>query len=269
MRSAVLFAARLRRLQVVTRSDSNIYAVAGEHSLKRSVRRTIMRIAFPSWTRVWTVGKANEGFWRDYVGRTNTHLIPYSTPRLPDSMSLEPTRRRSDPARLRFLFVGRLVPGKAVDVLLRAFMGLRGEEYQQWSLTIVGHGPEREGLQAAASGNSRVRFAGSAEYRDLDQFYREADVLVLPSQREAWGLVVNEALAFGLWVVCSDAVGARELLTSPERGATFRAGATDELRDTLKAATGFLDRVPRPPSDPSDAMAADLNRMLARSSHGH
>jgi rhamnosyl/mannosyltransferase len=98
------------------------------------------------------------------------------------------------------LFVGRLVPYKGVDVLLRAMLDVRA------TAVIVGDGPLRARLeeQAAALGLSdRVVFVGSLSEGALDAWYRACDVVALPSTTaaEAFGLVQVEAMARGKPVV--------------------------------------------------------------------
>jgi rhamnosyl/mannosyltransferase len=101
------------------------------------------------------------------------------------------------------LFVGRLVPYKGVDVLLRAW------PYVRASLLVVGDGPLRPLLErrAAALGlGGRVHFAGPLGDEDLAAAFHAADLFVLPSvtPNEAFGLVQLEAHACGLPVVSTD-----------------------------------------------------------------
>jgi glycosyltransferase involved in cell wall biosynthesis len=124
------------------------------------------------------------------------------------------------PDRPRIVFSGKLTPIKAPDVLLEAFARL-GQP--QASLCFVGDGPLRGMLEARARAlglADRVFFAGFRNQRELPAFYDAADVFVLPSRREPWGLVVNEAMNAGRAVVVSDQVGSGPDLVRPgENGA--------------------------------------------------
>lgn len=268
LRFLALVIARIRRIQVVTRSDSNPAGLANDRPLKVKARAFALRVAFPPSTRVWIVGEANGRFWRHYVRRLNTVSIPYSTPKLPASTGTAPRMRTSDPKAMRLLFVGRLVEVKSVDLLVRAFRRLVGPEYQAWSLDIVGDGPLLADLKAQSAGDSRIRFCGARPYDKLDEFYLASDVLILPSVQEAWGLVVNEALAFGLWAIVSDRVGAKELLVDTTVGAVFEAGDVDALQRALMRAPNYLSRCPVPPSDPTSLMEQDLLRLMRLGGHG-
>jgi glycosyltransferase involved in cell wall biosynthesis len=262
LRIALLAFARMSGAHVVTRSDSNAAALLRQPQWKLRLRRVALRMAFPETTRVWAIGQSNAAFWRDYVGRSNLELIPYTTPVLPSSTGTPPTMRRSDPERLRFVFVGRLIQLKNVDLLVKAFMTLASAEYAQWKLTIVGAGPLRAELESLARPDPRITFVGAIEYDELDAVYLNSDVLVLPSSQEPWGLVVNEALGFGLRAIVSDQVGAAELLTSGGVGGVFPAGSVEQLASEMRASVNFLDRRPSRQANPAKHMEMDLRRLL-------
>ena len=132
------------------------------------------------------------------------------------------------------LFVGRLSPEKDIATLLRAAVELRDAPHRV-TVLLVGAGPERARLgQLAATLGVDVRFAGLQQGRDLHEMYAIADVLVLPSLSEPWGLVVNEAMAFGLPVAVSDRTGARHLVNGGG-GFVFPAGDVPALAEILGA----------------------------------
>jgi len=108
-----------------------------------------------------------------------------------------------------FLFAGRLVREKGVFELLSAYAKLDGSMRQQVGLVFVGDGVSRRQLekQAAAISPGVVRFAGFAQRQQLAIYYALAEMLVLPTYADTWGLVVNEAMACGLPVILSRAAG--------------------------------------------------------------
>ncbi|GAB3915606.1 hypothetical protein GCM10011575_47000 [Microlunatus endophyticus] len=263
LRLSALVAFRLRRRPIVSRTDSNAIALTGEPRLKRAARRLAYRMIFPARTRIWTIGQANTSFWESYVGRGNTHLIPYSTPVLPDSLGHPPSPRKSDPTRMRFLFVGRLTAVKDVGLLIDAFEELTRPEEREWTLAIVGDGESAADWTRRAANDARISFHGAVDHHRLDEHYHQSDVLVLPSRQEAWGLVVSEALGFGLYAVVSDRVGASELISDPASGTVFPAGDRTALIAALRRAATQPMRRPVPPYDPTDDMADDLEKLLA------
>jgi glycosyltransferase involved in cell wall biosynthesis len=136
-----------------------------------------------------------------------------------------------------FLYVGRLDPEKGIDVLLDAFEQVPGE------LLIAGSGSEEASLQARAA--EHVRFLGAVPRHELPALYASADVFVLPSRSEQWGMVLNEAAASGLALVATDSAGAAyelvdEELRMPADDAAALAAALGRLADdpALRVAAG-------------------------------
>jgi glycosyltransferase involved in cell wall biosynthesis len=114
------------------------------------------------------------------------------------------TDRLCDDGVVRFLFAGRLVDWKAVDLLLEAFPRVVGRV--RAALDIVGEGPDRGALEAQARRlglGDAVTFHGWLSQEELVRRLRAADVFVLPSLFECGGAVVLEAMAAGLPVVAT------------------------------------------------------------------
>lgn len=108
-----------------------------------------------------------------------------------------------------FLFVGRLVPEKGVFDLLSAYAKLDERICQQIGLVYVGEGVCRRQLeeQSASISPGMVRFAGFVQRDQLATYYALAEMLILPTYSDPWGLVVNEAMACSLPVVVSRVAG--------------------------------------------------------------
>lgn len=135
----------------------------------------------------------------------------------------------------RSLFVGRLIESKGLDVLLEAFSRVEAGE-----LWVVGDGPLRGRIEAAAAQNPRIRWLGWLDGDALADVYRQADVLVVPSLYEPWGLVVHEGLAYGLPVIVSDQVGAGDDLVDPGvNGYVVPAGSSTALAEAMRAIAGW------------------------------
>ncbi len=145
------------------------------------------------------------------------------------------------------LYVGRFARLKGIDRLVRAVALLPADT----RLVLVGgdgpDDPERVGLERLAADlgvAGRVRFAGRVEHQALPPYYRAADVLVLPSLYESFGLVVLEALACGTPVVAT-AVGAVEQVVRP--GLTGEIAADPSPAELARCIRRVLDRGPPDP----------------------
>ena len=139
----------------------------------------------------------------------------------------EHARRNSATVRARlnlpsryFLFAGRLVKSKGVLELWEAYGSLREDLRSRIGLVFAGDGPLRSELQSIARSISpgSLTFAGFVHRDELASYYALADCLVFPTHSDPWGLVVNEAMACGLPVICGQSAGcAADLVKSNGR----------------------------------------------------
>ena len=125
-----------------------------------------------------------------------------------EAMQAETRARLVLPPRY-FLFVGRLVQAKGVLDLLNAYEQLPAKLREEVGLVFAGDGPMRSELEARARNiyPGVVHFAGFVHRDDLPAYYTLAECLVLPTHSDTWGLVVNEAMACGLPIICSRVAG--------------------------------------------------------------
>lgn len=132
------------------------------------------------------------------------------------------------------LFSAKLQPWKRPLDLLRAFARVKVSDAH---LIFVGDGSLRATLESEATSLgiwSRVHFLGFVNQSKLPEVYTASDILVLPSEYEPFGVVVNEAMLCGCCVVVSDRVGARfDLIRENETGFVFRVGDAKSLAEVL------------------------------------
>src|ERR1700692_849675 len=118
-------------------------------------------------------------------------------------------REKLNLPRRFILFVGRLVPEKGVFDLLEAYAKLENDVRSDVGLVFAGDGLSKEELMQRAKQirPGLVRFPGFAQRDDLANIYALAETFVLPTHSDAWGLVVNEAMACGLPVIVTRVAG--------------------------------------------------------------
>lgn len=124
------------------------------------------------------------------------------------------------------LFVGRLVKVKNLPLLLDAYKKLTND----YRLIIIGDGEERERLQQQCKiQNINVNFIGPKNGDDLYIWYKVADIFILPSYKEAFGAVVNEALLSGCKCIVSKNAGSSCLIEEGVNGYTFDPNSSEDL----------------------------------------
>jgi glycosyltransferase involved in cell wall biosynthesis len=125
-----------------------------------------------------------------------------------------------------FLYVGRYAPEKGIDILAEAYLNYRQSVSDPWELHCVGAGqaiPDR--LK-----NSTIKHHAFIQPEEMPLFMSQQGCLVLPSLYEPWGLVIHEAVASGLPVICSSVCGAAEhLVLNGQNGIIIEPHSIDQL----------------------------------------
>lgn len=186
------------------------------------------------------------------VGRYTTRevpVIPFSaavSARAPDPSTVSAAVARNPAADgiLRLLFVGRLVERKGVHILIRALARVR--KRMEATLTVVGEGPETGALRAEAARvgvEASVDFAGRVDEDALAEAYRTSDLFVLPAvvdrkgDSEGLGVVLLEALEFGLPVIASNIGGIPDIVKHGETGLLVPPADAAALASAILEAT--------------------------------
>lgn len=132
------------------------------------------------------------------------------------------------------LSVGQFIPRKGFDVLLRSAAGLP----ENVGIYIVGGAPTQEYQQLCRElGLKHVHFRGFQKKDMLDKLFRAADVFVLPTREDIWGLVINEAMAKGLPVITTDkCVAGLELVENGVNGYIVPVDDSEALAEKLTLA---------------------------------
>jgi glycosyltransferase involved in cell wall biosynthesis len=251
-------AAKRRGIPVIARGDS------------RAVRRGLAtRIAHRALLRLYSaflvVGESNREFYRSYgVAPEKLFDCPHFVDN--DRFAAASTAARADRGALRagwgvpatslcVLFAGKLAPVKNLSLLLESLDRARREE-PELHLLIAGEGPLRAELERAVLARSLpVSFTGFLNQSEMPRAYAAADLLVLPSHSESWGLVVNEAMASGLPAIVSSAVGcAPDLVAEDQTGWVFPAEDSAALASRLVLAARAREQL--------GAMGAEAQRRV-------
>jgi len=158
-------------------------------------------------------------------------------------------RQPQIPTKPYFLVVTRLIPRKNVVRLLEAYVAYRQQIGEPaWDLVICGSGMEESRIRQLIQIHQLETCAhlpGFITYQQIGDWYGLAAAFIHPALQEQWGLVVNEACAAGLPILCSRTVGAcYELVDGAQNGFTFEPTSTEEMTQMLLKMY-FLDSTAR------------------------
>jgi glycosyltransferase involved in cell wall biosynthesis len=229
----------MTRVHFAIAGDATYYADKAT-GIKKLLKKYWLGVISKQASAIITVGKASRMFWKAYGARPEKFFnAPFAVNNVFFAAESQKNhaaaiffrQRKSWERKTIFLYVGRLIKRKNVDLFIRATRQLDGENI---AAVIVGSGEERAALEALAAGDPRIHFAGSASQSELPFYYALADVLVLPAHAEPWGLVINEAMACGLAVITHWQCGAAADLVTADNGVLLRSFAVDELAAALK-----------------------------------
>jgi len=202
---------------------------------KRAVLRPLIRNA----AACLAIGEDNRNFYRSYGAQPQKiFFAPYSVDT--ERFSIAGARGQShkmamlrslglDPEIPVVLFAAKLQPRKRpVDVVM-AMDQLTGPA----NLIVIGDGPLRTDIEQLASERPWMRALGFINQTEIAEWYGAADLFVLPSSHEPWGLSINEAMAAGSVPIVSNTVGCATDLVKRDVGWVYPTGNVSALTDAI------------------------------------
>ena len=247
-----LFAARLTRAHIVIRHEASDVAEA-RSQFKSIVRDWMLRRLYSQIDRFAAIGtEARTHLSRLGVAGTKIGYAPYcvDTDFIECQIASWGSKRTSvrealgiGPGDIVLVFSGKLIPKKDPLLILAAISLLPKHLAGRLHLVVAGDGNlrarlDREGRQILGR---RLHLLGFLNQTEIGKAYISGDCLVLPSRKgtgETWGLVVNEAMQFGLPAIVSDAVGChRDLVRDGETGYVFSSGSAISLAGAISRLT--------------------------------
>ena len=254
-----ILACKREHVPILIRGDSQLGTPRG--AIKRAVKALIYPVLLSQFDRCLYVGKGNREYLEHY---SVPDSCLFFSPHCVDNEFFASRAVLSDRACTRawwgiqphqqaVLFVGKLIEVKRPLDMVRALCRMRGASEPLVGV-FVGDGPLRSDIEALGKElDVPLVFLGFRNQTELPAIYAGADVLVLPSTSETWGLVVNEALASGLPCVVADTCGcAPDLVKVGVTGSVFRMGDSEHMAQQLATVLAEMLRG-------SEALAAHIN----------
>ena len=178
-----------------------------------------------------------------FNGKLNkrTHII-YNPVNLPPEMV---GKAITTPKKKRIVFVGRLVPVKNIDVLIKAF-GFFTKAHPDYTLTIYGDGPLEDDLKALVTSlklTDKVEIPGPS--KTIHQDVLDAEMLCLVSKREGMSNTMIEAMTLGIPCICTKVSGAVDLIQDGVNGLLIDVGDVEGLAQKMDYIATHLENALR------------------------
>jgi glycosyltransferase involved in cell wall biosynthesis len=163
---------------------------------------------------IWGIGETAKNEYRDLAAKSiKVSNLPYFADL---TKFFEVGLKRSENAKVRFLFSGSLTLRKAADVVLAAAEKLCDEKVD-FELHVIGDGPLMEKFEGLRVRNSNSLFLhGFQQIESVPEFYGNTDVLIFPSRHDGWGHTLQEGMAAGMPVISTTTTGAAIDMLAPK-----------------------------------------------------
>ncbi len=234
----VFFAAKFYGIKFSIRGETPAMYESYKTGYKKLLRKVFLSQLFKRVDDFFYIGNQNYQFYRMFdINKNKLFFTPYSInneyfynchknnniAKIKDSVGI----KNNDPV---FLFSGKLIKRKQPDMVIKSFEIVR--KIMPCHLIIVGDGEMKEELITYQLKNKikDVHFIGFVNQSKIHEYYSIADIFILPSYKETWGLVVNEAMCCECAILVSTLVGSSyDLLKEGENGYSFDPHLLNDL----------------------------------------
>ena len=234
---------------VLMRGENTISAMPDGKALRGLVKRLYLHRVFNRCAGFLCIGSDNREYYSTHgVRQQQLFDMPYAI----DNESFSKSARKSENnlwdsfdleyGRPIILFAGKFLRRKNPAMLLDACRLMNRKIARDPYLLFVGRGEEEENLREVAGDLDWVRFLGFRNQLELPAIYAMADVFVLPSQCEPWGLAINEAMACGTAVISTDECGCSADLVDDTVGRLIPAGDREALGAAIEEVLADSER---------------------------
>lgn len=251
----ILFA-KILGMKVLLRGESHAMAIA-----KRPYRKWISKIFFKTLNFICdgflTIGTLNRQYLKAQGIQANKlFFAPYTVDNEYFQKQIDSTDIQALKQSLNIqtnkpviMFISKLFPRKRPMDLLDAFTRLTDDPSTPPDayLIFVGAGVLEKKLQAKAKqlGWDNILFLGFQNQSTIPSYYALADIFVLPSEQEPWGLVINEAMNAQALIITTDQVGSSyDLVKNNKNGFVYQAGNVEQLTKALASGLSVLKTSP-------------------------
>jgi glycosyltransferase involved in cell wall biosynthesis len=235
--------AKLLRIKLLMRAETQLNVEPLK--IKKLIRKPVMQLFYKMFDGFLYIGTRNKEYYK-YLGIQDKKLffVPYTVDNEFFKVKTEIAKinqliikRKFDIKNdnLNIIFASKLLKRKNPMMLLKAFENI-STRMKNINLIFAGSGEEEIQLKEYTKQKNidNVYFTGFLNQSKLPELFAIADVFVLPSINEQWGLIINEAMCAGLPIIATDVIGAvPDLVKNGENGFSFPAGDLEQLSEKL------------------------------------
>lgn len=213
---------------------------SGAGGIKSKIKKFVMADAEVCFS---TADTHDEYYMESGVKEENLRRYPFTsigekdienTQKLISESSKEELKKRLGMTEEKIILsVGQFVPRKGYDILFEAVKSFD----ENIGVYIIGGTPTEEYLEFVEKHNlENIHFEGFKKKDELAEYYAASDIFVLPTREDIWGLVINEAMVFGLPIVTTDrCVAGLELIENGKNGYIVPVENSEELYKKINA----------------------------------
>ncbi|MDC3030218.1 glycosyltransferase family 4 protein [Candidatus Pelagibacter sp.] len=213
-------------IKVLLRGESNNFFK--ENFLSRLKIFLFFKIIDPLITSYLAIGKKNEEFYNRYT-KKKIFKLPYvvgdlSRNKLIKKSDLNIFKRRYKINEKSFIifYNAKIIERKNPELLIKSFIQIRKACSKKITLIIAGDGDIKNRLIEKYKNFREIKFVGFINQNLLPKFYSISDLFILPSNYDAWGLVVNEAMSFSIPIITSkNVISSYDLVKHNVNGVIF------------------------------------------------
>lgn len=208
-------------------SNKKLKYIASDHStnlMQSKYRKMINTYLYKIMDKVVLLTNNDADFYRKYIN--NIEVIPNS--RNYNNVG------KADLKRKTILSIGRLSYVKGFDRLIRSF-SLIAKEYEEWNVNIVGSGEEENNLRKLIKElNLERRISIIPFTKEVNEFYKTSSIYVLPSRDESFGMVLLEAMSFGIPCIAYKSFGPMDIINNNNNGILVDNGDINEFSNQIR-----------------------------------
>lgn len=203
---------------------------------KRHLRKLFYRINYLVYNKkikfLFGMGDLGVNYYQSVgFSKSKIHKFQYFT-EIPDNVIEEDSCIEKTP---KLIFIGQLIDRKNIQGLVNALVNLREMNF---NLQIIGDGPLKNTLQSLVVINKmahKIKFHGNMDNSEAMNSLSKSDYLILPSNFDGWGAVINEALSRGVKVITNENCGASCLVSEMNWGTVYKNNADDQLENAIRS----------------------------------